>query len=230
MRRAQLAELLGRSARDAFDELERLDADTLLNENVDVLVHGLLARYLPEPVSVDWTAASGTPRCRRRRSNGHPWSSGNAATTASRAVAVSDKRNVDYVELLRTARGDRGVKFHETLMAWRHDHVAHRKSREFEAVAVYADYLDAAPDVLDAIRVSVSPSGGPADDSPFVVEFGEHVKALRDTLWEKYLAPIGELIATRGPRGVLAPAEPEPTEGLTVQQVLWSRHNGTGVG
>lgn len=145
-------------------------------------------------------------------------------------MAVSEKRrNVDYEDLLRAARGDRGMQFHETLMGWRHDHVAHRRSRDLEAVAVYADYLVAAPDVLDSIRVSVSPSGGPAEGSPLVVEFCEHVKALRDTLWQKYLAPIGELIATRGPRGVLVLAEPEPSDGLTVQQVLWSRVNGTGM-
>lgn len=145
-------------------------------------------------------------------------------------MAVSEKRrNVEYEDLLRAARGARGVEFHETLMQWRHDHVEHRKSRDLEVVAVYADYLDADPDVLDSIRVSISPSGGPIDDSPFVVEFGLHVKALRDTLWEKYLAPIGELIATRGPRGALEPAGPEPTEALSVQQVLWSRTNGTGV-
>lgn len=61
MRGPQLGELLGQSAQAAFDELERLDPYTLLSENIDVLVHGLLARHLPEPVSVDWTAASGTP-------------------------------------------------------------------------------------------------------------------------------------------------------------------------
>lgn len=146
-------------------------------------------------------------------------------------MAVSEKRrNVDYEELLRAARGDRGVEFHETLMGWRHDHVAHRKSRSLESVAVYADYLDEAPDVLDSIRVSVSPSGGPADDSPLVVEFCEHIKTLRDKLWEKYLAPVGELIATRGPRGVLEPADRAPSDGLTVEQTLWSRVNGTGIG
>lgn len=61
MRGPQLAELLGRAARETFDELERLDADTLLSENFDVLVHGLLSRHMPEPVSVDWTAATATP-------------------------------------------------------------------------------------------------------------------------------------------------------------------------
>ena len=61
MRGPQLAELLGQSARTAFDELEHLDPDTLLSENIDVLVHGLLRRHMPEPVSVDWTAVAGTP-------------------------------------------------------------------------------------------------------------------------------------------------------------------------
>ncbi|MFL0278159.1 hypothetical protein [Mycobacterium sp. SMC-19] len=61
IRGPQLADLLTQSARAAFNELERLDADHLLSENVDVLVHGLLARHMPEPVSVDWTAARGTP-------------------------------------------------------------------------------------------------------------------------------------------------------------------------
>ncbi|MEZ0366595.1 hypothetical protein ACAG26_23255 [Mycobacterium sp. pUA109] len=61
MRGSQLAELLGRGARAAFDELERLDADLLLSENVDVVVHDLLTRHMLEPVSVDWTVASGIP-------------------------------------------------------------------------------------------------------------------------------------------------------------------------
>lgn len=144
-------------------------------------------------------------------------------------MAVSEKRrNVDYEELLRAARSDRGVEFHETLMGWRHDHVADRKSRDLETVTVYADYLDTEPDVLDSIRASVSPWGGPADDSSLTVEFGEHVKTLRSTLWDQYLSPIGELIATRGPRGVLAPAEPETSGSFVVHQVLWSRSKGAG--
>lgn len=145
-------------------------------------------------------------------------------------MAVSEKRRkLEHDDLLRTARGERGVEFHQTLMAWRHDHVAHRLSRDLEIISVLADYLDDAPEVLDSIRVSVSPSGGPADDSALVVEFGEHVKALRDALWKHYLAPIGEMIARRGPRGDVLPVEPESSEDLTVQQVLWSRSNGTGI-
>ncbi|WP_206186731.1 hypothetical protein [Williamsia sp. 1135] len=152
-----------------------------------------------------------------------------AAVVSYGRMAVSDKRrNVDYEELIRAARGDRGVEFHQTLMVWRHDHVAHRKSRELETVDVYADYLDSDLPVLDSIRVAVSSSGGPPLGSPLVVEFAEHVKSLRDTLWVKYLAPIGELLATRGPRSSTVPVDPE-TEGLVIQAVLWSRMNGTGI-
>lgn len=61
MRGPQLAGLLGQSTRAAFNELDRLDADLLLSENLEVLVHGLLAWHMPVPVSVDWTAISGTP-------------------------------------------------------------------------------------------------------------------------------------------------------------------------
>lgn len=72
-------------------------------------------------------------------------------------------------------------------------------------------------------------AGGPADDSPFVVEFREHVTALRDTLWERYLAPIGELIAKQRPTGTPMPPPAEPSDRLIVEQTLWARSNGTGM-
>lgn len=145
-------------------------------------------------------------------------------------MAVSEKRRkLDHHELLGAARGDSGVEFHKLLMGWRHDHVGHRLSRELESIDVYADYLDADPGVLDSLRVAVSPSGGPADDSPFVVEFREHVTALRDTLWERYLAPIGELIAKQLPTGTPMPTPAKSSDRLILEQTLWARSNGTGV-
>ena len=50
-----------------------------------------------------------------------------AAVVSYGRMATSDKRNVDYEELVQAARGDRGAELHKTLMVWRHDHVAHRK-------------------------------------------------------------------------------------------------------
>lgn len=152
-----------------------------------------------------------------------------AAVVSYGRMAVSDKRNVDYEELVQSARGDRGIELHKTLMVWRHDHVAHRKSRDLESVKIYADYLDSDPDVLDSIRVQVASSGGPPVGSHVAVEFAKHVKALRDTVWMNYLAPIAELIATRGPRSFTASVEPDETHALVIEQILWSRTNGTGI-
>jgi len=63
--------------------------------------------------------------------------------------------------------------------------------------------------------------------------FREHVKTLRDTLWETYLAPIGEALARR------QPTVPDPipafqgvdseTERIMVTCTLWARSNGTGL-
>jgi hypothetical protein len=61
IRGPQLAELLGRCTQAALEELGSLDADYVLTENLEVLVESLVVRHLPEPVSVDWTAASATP-------------------------------------------------------------------------------------------------------------------------------------------------------------------------
>jgi hypothetical protein len=73
-------------------------------------------------------------------------------------MAVSEKRRkLAHDDLLRAARGERGVVFHETLMGWRHDHVAHRLSRALETVTVSADFLDDDPDELDSNRVFLSP-------------------------------------------------------------------------
>lgn len=54
----RLGEMLGRATDAAVSELNSLDADYLLSENLDVLVHDLLTRHLPEPVAVDWTSTT----------------------------------------------------------------------------------------------------------------------------------------------------------------------------
>ncbi len=153
-----------------------------------------------------------------------------AIVSYGRMAASTKRRKLDHEDLLRTARGDRGVAFHEILMNWRNDHVAHRLSRDFETVAVYADYLDDQPETLDAIRADVVTSLGP-NDSNLVEEFSEHVKLLRDTLWEKYLAPIGEHLAKQEHRPMVPIAKPPPgsVDWLTVTPTLWSRRNGDGI-
>lgn len=52
--------LRGRLQR-ALDDLGGMDADNLLNENVDVLVAALLGQYMPKEIVVDWGAATRSP-------------------------------------------------------------------------------------------------------------------------------------------------------------------------
>jgi hypothetical protein len=156
-----------------------------------------------------------------------------AIASYGRMEASNKKRKLEHEAVLRAARGERGIEFHEILMDWRNGHVAHRMSGDFEAVRVFADHLDDDPEALDSIRAEVVTSFGPADDSEFVREFREHVKALRDTLWEQYLAPIGEHLAKQTPPGEPRTAawDPHPdAEGrMTLELTLWSRVNGTGM-
>ncbi|WP_208103654.1 hypothetical protein [Mycolicibacterium sp. CBMA 226] len=149
-----------------------------------------------------------------------------------RMEASTKRRKLAHEELLRSARGDRGVDFHAILMSWRNDHVAHRLSRDFETVAVYADYLDDKPETLDGISANVVTSLGP-NDSQLVEEFSDHVRLLRDTLWEKYLAPIGEHLAKQEhrPKAPTSGMTPPPgsVDWFTLTVNLWSRRNGTGL-
>ncbi|WP_199179665.1 hypothetical protein [Mycolicibacterium goodii] len=119
-------------------------------------------------------------------------------------------------------------------MSWRHGHVAHRASGDYEAVRVFADHLDADPETLDSIRAEVVTSLGPPADSELATEFREHVKALRDTLWDQYLAPIGEQLAKATPLGqpMASPWESHPdAEGrMTLTLNLWGRRNATCTG
>lgn len=157
-----------------------------------------------------------------------------AIISYGRMQTSGKKRRLEHEDLLHKARGDRGIEFHEILMSWRHGHVGHRNSEEFEAVRVFADHLDAAPDTLDSIRAEVVTSMGPPINSELETEFSAHVEALRNTLWEQYLAPIGEELAQRTPPGQPMTAawspDPEAAERLTLELTLWARTNGTGVG
>jgi hypothetical protein len=146
-------------------------------------------------------------------------------------IAFSDKkRKLAHDELLRASGGEKAVAFHDRLTRWRHDHVAHRLSKEFEATAVVAGYADTGQQGLESVAVGVSTWVGPADDSVEARMFREHVKALRDTLWETYLAPIGEALARRQPTvpDLVPPFHglESKTERLMVTCTLWARSNG----
>lgn len=156
-----------------------------------------------------------------------------AVITYGRMEFSDKKRKLAHDELLRASGGEKAVAFHDQLTRWRHDHVAHRLSKDFEATAVVASYADTGQQILESLAVGVSAWIGPADDSNEARMFREHVKVLRDTLWENYLAPIGEALARRQP-AVPDPVPPfhgleSEAERLMATCTLWARSNGTGM-
>jgi hypothetical protein len=155
-----------------------------------------------------------------------------AVISYGRMEASTKKRNLTHLDLLKAAGGEKAVELHTEIMRWRNDHVAHRLSRDFESAAVFADYSDGEGAEPDTLTLTVSTWAGPKDNSALVVEFREHVKRLRDTLWAEYLAPIGEAIARRlrtEPSPVTESQHHDDTDRIRANLTLWSRTSGTGL-
>jgi hypothetical protein len=115
-------------------------------------------------------------------------------------------------------------------MCWRNDHIAHRLSKEFESIEVSAHYADDEPRP-ERLELTVSTWVGSKDGALEAVQFREHVIRLRDSLWQKCLAPVGEAIAGR--ERVEMPVEPDSERGdadrITANLTLWDRVDGTGL-
>ncbi|MFF0494750.1 hypothetical protein ACFYTQ_37520 [Nocardia sp. NPDC004068] len=149
-------------------------------------------------------------------------------------VGQGDKRRKIDLEALFAATGDPGVSdFHNEILEWRHDHVAHRGGRRFEDVHAVICY-DAQPDVR-ALRLLIETSIGPSDDDELVEQFREHVLLLRNTMWESFLAPLAEKLVivaqhdTELRDSAIAAASNSANDRIAADLVLWARENGTGI-
>jgi hypothetical protein len=148
-------------------------------------------------------------------------------------MGASDKRNVEYEQLLDAAGDEEAKAFHAEVMRWRHGHVAHRTDKAYEETATVATHADGHGSDPEALNLLISTWIGPADDSPVARQFRQHANALRVKLWERYLAPIGETIVNRH-RETTVPAPPftgfkSEAERLVATCTLWARSNGTGM-
>ena len=148
-------------------------------------------------------------------------------------MGASDKRNVAYEELLQAVGRDEALAFHSEVMRWRHGHVAHRTDKAFEDTATVVRYHDRDSSDPEVLNLLISTWIGPDDASPVALRFREHANTLRVTLWERYLAPIGETIVKRQ-RNVIEPRQPfagfgSDAERLVATCTLWAQSNGTGI-
>jgi len=143
------------------------------------------------------------------------------------------KRKLTHEDLLRAAGGENALAFHERLSQWRHNHIAHRLSADYETTAAVARYADTGQTGLEALELGVSTWIGPTDDSGDAQEFRDHVTRVKNTLWEMYLAPIGEALVRRQPSTLgddpHFPGLKSDAEHLVVTCTLWARSNGTGM-
>jgi hypothetical protein len=149
-------------------------------------------------------------------------------------MEFSDKRRrLTHEDLVRATGGEKALEFHQQLNHWRHNHIAHRLSPAYETTAAVAHYADTGQPGLETLDLGISTWIGPADNSTLAEEFRQHVKALRDTLWQRYLAPIGEALVRRQPTtaafGPHYAGLESDAEHLVVTCTLWARCNGTGI-
>lgn len=145
-------------------------------------------------------------------------------------MGTSDKRQVEFRTFVTEIGGTNAEKLHEELMAWRHEHVAHRTGAQFEETVVEA-FFDGHG--LNHLNVDVSTSVGPANDSDFAQRFHDHVDRLRNHLWENYMEPSGAALAERDQKGDAptesTPKTQTPEDRANVTVTLWDRVNGIGL-
>ncbi|MCA2254811.1 hypothetical protein JF710_16650 [Mycobacterium intracellulare] len=117
-----------------------------------------------------------------------------SATVSYGRLIVSDKkRKIPFKEFIGEVTGDDGLALHEQIMNWRQQHVAHRTGNQYESVETVLafEHGSATP---NALKIVLGVDMGPLDDSEFVEAFREHVKTLRDAMYERKLHPLGEKI------------------------------------
>jgi len=65
------------------------------------------------------------------------------------------KRKLTHEDLLRAAGGEKALAFHERLSQWRHNHIAHRLSPEYETTAAVARYAETGQPGLETLDLGV---------------------------------------------------------------------------
>lgn len=104
-------------------------------------------------------------------------------------TATSGRRQSQIEELLDLL-GSEAKTFHEEVMSWRNQHVAHRVDLSREQTEARA-IIHPETHEIKAIRVRVSPVLGPEDEDDDLAErFKKYVEELRNLAWGQRIAPL----------------------------------------
>ncbi|MFF2087493.1 hypothetical protein ACFVVM_27280 [Nocardia sp. NPDC058176] len=148
-----------------------------------------------------------------------------AVVSYGRVGQGNQRRKIDLAALF-VASGDSGASdFHDSIMRWRHGHVAHRADAVFESVDALLS-VDAAL-IPNALQLVIQPEVGPQDDEELAERFRAHVYLMRNTIWESFMDPLATKLAERA-RSRPADLEkmiPYPSaspEGFIATLTLWA--------
>lgn len=112
-----------------------------------------------------------------------------AIASYGRCAVSGEKRKIMFNALVEETVGEAGMKVHERIMDWRHGHVAHRNRPEFESAETVLVYADG-PARPTSLNVVVTVHAGPLNSDPFLAEVENHVRIVRDAVWEKKMFPL----------------------------------------
>jgi hypothetical protein len=128
-------------------------------------------------------------------------------------TATSGRRQSQIEELLTLLSPDER-SFHQEVMAWRNQHVAHRVDLSREQAEAIAIIHPEAPSIK-AIQIRVNPVLGPEDeDDDLANRFKKYIEVLRNLAWTQKMAPLEQKAIEENSANVgnlitegLAPAE-----------------------
>ncbi len=111
-----------------------------------------------------------------------------SAVIAYGRTAKTGRRQVLLSDLLATL-GPEAKDCHEKILKWRDKHVAHRQDPSRETVTTRAIF-DPERRKITEVRIKVSPATGDEDGGELVSSFKEHIKVLRDLVWQRHFTAL----------------------------------------
>lgn len=131
-----------------------------------------------------------------------------AVASYGRCAVSNKRRKIAFKDFVSEVTGDDGLAVHERIMDWRHGHVAHRNGAEFESVETGFTYADT-PTHPTSLNVALVIDAGPPNSSEFVADFENHVKTMRDAVWEQKLFPLaGDVVDDVNAGRIARPTQP----------------------
>ncbi|MEU0872926.1 hypothetical protein [Nocardia brasiliensis] len=149
-----------------------------------------------------------------------------AVVSYGRVGQGNQRRKIDLTALFAASGDPAASDFHDTIMQWRHGHVAHRADAAFETVDALLS-IDAASEP-SALRLVIQPEIGPQDDAELAEKFRAHVYLMRNTIWKSFMEPLAIKLAEQArsrptERDKTMPYPSTSPEGFIATLTLWAK-------